>query len=107
MTDFQFLINNSIKQLRLSKNLSQEKFAEFCHLNTDNYRNIEYNRHTPKASTINKICDAFKITPVELLYFGIETSNSKTKEQIISSLNNLSEKQLKVLLDVIKTLKKY
>ena len=43
MTNFQELINKSIKELRKRTGLSQEKFSEKCGLSTDGYRNIEHN----------------------------------------------------------------
>ena len=105
MTDFQYLVNKSIKNLRLSLNLSQEKFSEICGLSTDNYRNLEYNRHTPKSNTIDKICSAFNLTPVELLRYGTEQPNSI--EEIIDSLRGMSKLQLDIIKDFITLVRKY
>ena len=105
MTDFQALINKSIKNLRLSLDMTQEKFSEKCGLSTDNYRNLEYNRHAPKSSTINKICSTFNITPMELLQYGMEQSSDI--EQITSSLGEMSETQLAMIKDFITLVRKY
>ena len=105
MTDFQALINNSIKKLRLSLDLTQEKFSEKCGLSTDNYRNLEYNRHSPKSSTVDKICSTFKITPIELLRYGMEKSNEI--EQIADSLSSMSDIQLSMLKDFIAVVRNY
>ena len=67
MTTFQGLINKAIKELRLKTELSQERFSEKCGISVDGYRNIEHNRYTPKSSTIDKICEAFNITPIDLI----------------------------------------
>lgn len=105
MTDFQGLINNSIKNLRLSKNLTQEAFSELCGLSSDNYRNLEYNRHTPKSSTVDKICNTFNITPIQLLQYG-ENVPLKAK-QIEGLLSNLSETQISLVNDFIKIIRGY
>lgn len=105
MTDFQALINKSIKNLRLSLDMTQEKFSEKCGLSTDNYRNLEYNRHSPKSSTIDKICIAFKITPVELLRYGMEQPNNL--EQITDLLRGMSELQLDIIKDFVTLMRKY
>ena len=105
MTDFQALINNSIKKLRLSLDLTQEKFSEKCGLSTDNYRNLEYNRHSPKSSTVDKICSTFKITPIELLRYGMEKSNEI--EQIADSLSSMSDIKLSMLKDFIAVVRNY
>lgn len=105
MTDFQALINKSIKNFRLKTGLTQEKFSEKCGFNSDNYRNLEHNRHAPQAGTINKICDTFNITPGELLSFGYEKSD--TKDKIINSLSGMNEKQLEILAELIKVINRY
>ena len=105
MTEFQELINKSIKNLRLSLGMSQEKFSEKCGLSTDNYRNLEYNRHSPKSGTIDKICTTFNITPIELLRYGTKQSNNL--EQTTDLLTELSEKQLAMIKDFIIVMRKY
>lgn len=105
MTDFQALINNSIKNLRLSLGMSQEKFSEKCGLSTDNYRNLEYNRHSPKSSTVDKICSAFNLTPAELLRFGNEQSDDI--QEITDSLTGLTDNQLKMTKDFIGLVRNY
>lgn len=105
MTDFQALINNSIKNFRLSLDLTQEKFSEKCGLSTDNYRNLEYNRHSPKSSTIDKICSTFHITPAELLRYGAEQPDNI--EQITDSLCGMSETQLSMVKDFITLVRSY
>ncbi|MBR1908298.1 helix-turn-helix transcriptional regulator [bacterium] len=103
MTNFQELINNSIKELRNKTGLSQEKFSEKCGISTDNYRNLEHNRYTPKAKTIDKICSAFNITVVELLQ--ITNNTSSAKDNVITALGGLTEAQLNLVEDFIKTIR--
>lgn len=105
MTDFQCLINKSIKNLRLALVMTQEKFSEKCGLSTDNYRNLEYNRHAPKSSTIDKICSTFNLTPLELLRYGAEQPDDI--EQITDSLVGLSDIQLNLVKDFIALMRKY
>lgn len=105
MTDFQALLNNSIKNLRSSLGLTQEKFSEKCGLSTDNYRNLEYNRHSPKSTTIDKICSAFNLTPAELLRYGTEQPDNV--EQITDSLSGMSETQLSMIRDFITLVRSY
>ena len=105
MTDFQCLINKSIKNLRLSKGLSQEKFSEMCGLSSDNYRNLEYNRHSPKSSTVDKICDTFNLTPVQLLRYG--EGQPSLDEQLTDALVGLSDEQTNLVKDFIGLIGKY
>lgn len=103
MTDFQRLINNSIKQLRIKSGLTQEKFCEKCNLNVNNYRNLEHNRQMPKSETVDKVCKAFNITVIELL--KITNNNSTLTENIITALDGLSDIQICMVEDFIKTIR--
>lgn len=85
--------------------MTQERFCEKCTLSVDNYRNFEYNRHSPKSSTIDKICNAFNITPMELLRYGLEQPSDI--EQITESLSNMSDTQLSMIKDFITLVRKY
>lgn len=105
MTDFQCLLNKSIKNLRIALGMTQEKFSEKCGLSTDNYRNLEYNRHSPKSSTIDKICSAFNLTPLELLRYGTEQPNDI--QDITDLLGEMSEAQLNMVKDFTRLVRKY
>ena len=85
--------------------MTQEKFSEKCGLSTDNYRNLEYNRHAPKSSTIDKICSTFNLTPIELLRYGTEQSNDV--HEIMDLLNGLSELQLNIIKGFITLIRRY
>ena len=107
MTNFQCLVNKSIKILRKNSRLSQEKFCTKCGISTDNYRNLEYNRQMPKSATIDKICEANNITPIELLKLGIEKSDESLIDEIMTKIEGLDEKNLKLLSDFITLLKQH
>ena len=85
--------------------MTQEKFSEMCGLSTDNYRNLEYNRHAPKSSTIDKICSTFNISPLELLRYGTEQTNDI--EQITDLLREMPEAQLNMVKDFITLVRRY
>lgn len=104
MTNFQKLINKGIKNLRIKYNISQEKFSEKCGISTEGYRNIEHNRYTPKSSTIDKICNTFNLTPIELLQLGLEKSNNKV-DVVASKLSDLNDKELEFVSNIISSIK--
>ena len=76
-----------------------------CGLSTDNYRNLEYNRHSPKSSTVDKICTTFNLTPLELLRYGTEQSGDI--EQITDLLRGMPEAQLNMVKDFITLVRRY
>lgn len=81
---YQKLININIKELRLKYNMTQEEFAEKIGISIQGLSNIERNRYQPTAETIDKICNAFKISAVELLI-----QNSNSNQSLITNITSL------------------
>lgn len=101
--DYQTLINTRIKNLRLSRNLTQEEFAEKIGISIQGLSNIERNRYQPTAKMVDKICKVFKITPVQLL-----SAPEGEKEDIIKEISILLSEcpkgKLKKIYEIIKVL---
>lgn len=101
---YQKLITDGIKRLRSKYKLTQEQFAEKISMSVQGYRNIEHNRYLPTAETIDKICDVFNITPVELLLPNPQNNLTEIKELINNKLNNCElEKLIRInsMIDII------
>lgn len=102
--NYQSLINNGIKRLRFKYNLTQEKFAERINMSVQGYRNIEHNRYLPTSETIDKICEEFNLSPVELLLPEPNNSCQEIQQLIEIKLDNCSlEKLIKInnLIDIL------
>ena len=97
---YQRLINSNIKALRQKYNLTQEEFSEKIGISLQGLSNIERNKYQPTAETVDKICKAFNITPIELLTTASE-SNENLMIDINSLLTNCTKKQLKQIYDII------
>ena len=97
---YQELINKNIKALRQRLYLTQEEFAEKIGLSLQGLSNIERNRYQPTAETIDKICNAFKISPAELLLVPTET-NKDILENINTLLSACPTKKLKKIYEMI------
>lgn len=99
--DYQELINKNIKALRQKHHLTQEVFAERIGISLQGLSNIERNRYQPTAETIDKICKAFNLLPVQLL---LTTTNSN--QEIIDNITNLlkscSTQKLNKIYEIIK-----
>jgi len=107
MTDFQLLINSALKLLRKKLNLNQDKFSELCNISVDAYRNLERNRNTPRASTINKICDTFNISPIELLSLTLKPISQSKIEEVLKQIKELDENQVDLVIGFIKLIKNH
>lgn len=97
---YQELLNTNIKKLRQENNLTQEEFAEKIGISIQGLSNIERNRYQPTADTIDKICNAFKITPCELL-LNPKKDNDIIIQNIVFLLSECKKTKLKKIYDVL------
>lgn len=61
------IIGNKLKELRRSKNLSQEEVSDFLGISLSAYSRMERGESTSWANHFNKICEVFEITPEDLV----------------------------------------
>lgn len=102
---YQELLCINIKSLRLSKNMTQAKFAETIGLSVEAIRNIEHQKYTPSANTIDIICNRFNLSPVDLLISTVSNNenaiinviNEKLKDCELTELNSIN-----TMIDVIR-----
>lgn len=103
---YQTQINLGIKQLRAEHNLTQEKFAESIGVTVEAVRNLERNRHAPTGKTIDSICQAFNIRPVDLLLDKNPDENSKIKKLICDKINSSTTEELQMINELVDIVRK-
>ena len=103
--NYQKLINTNIKELRRLNNLTQEEFAEKIGISIQGVSNIERNRYQPTGDTIDKICKAFEISPIELL-LEKEKTNDDLLNNITYLLKKCPPKKLKQIYEIVQILAK-
>ena len=102
---YQELLCNNIKALRLSKNMTQAKFAETIGLSVEAIRNIEHQKYTPSANTIDMICNKFNLSPVDLLIPTVSDDKSSIINAINSKLKDcelLELNSINTIIDIIR-----
>ncbi len=102
---YQELLCNNIKALRLSKNMTQAKFAETIGLSVEAIRNIEHQKYTPSANTIDMICNKFNLSPVDLLIPTVSDDKSSIINAINSKLKDcelLELNSINTMIDIIR-----
>ena len=60
--EFQRLVGSRIKELRLEKDIPQQRLASECDFDKSNMARIEAGRSNITIGTLNKICNALEIT---------------------------------------------
>ena len=104
--NYKKLLCTNIKRVRKMRNVTQAGLAELMDVSIESIRNIEQCKSTPTANTIDKICNALKITPYDLLIPPTDSSKAKTIEVINKKLKLCTNEQLQFLDGVINLLRK-
>ncbi len=105
MSDIKAQLGARIKELRKSKNITQEELVELIGSDTNNLSRIENGKKFMSAEKLSKIADALNVDIKELFDFGHILSDDELKTEIISDINTLSTKQLKYIYKSIKNIK--
>jgi len=104
------LLGDKIREIRKSKNLSQEHIALLASLSPAHLGQIERGNKKPTVETINKIAEALDVTVIDLFSFDMpqaELNVSKMHgnlETINLLLRNMDEQSLAEVLKSIKAM---
>lgn len=102
MKDINFeRISRKIKELRLSKGLTQEYVAEIADVNTSHISNIENNRVKISLSTLVHVCNALGTTVDYILAEEYTDSASTYDKLILNELTNCDIKTKEKILQII------
>ncbi len=83
MSDFKKLLGKRIKQIRKSKNLTQEKLAELINIEIPSLSYIETGKFAPSIETLQKLSEVLEVAPWEFYYF-----EQITQEEMLKDINN-------------------
>ncbi len=64
------IVGKRIKELRLNKNLTQEKFAELCELDRTYITSLENGKRNISIINLEKICNALDISLKDFFDFN-------------------------------------
>ena len=67
--EYLILLGNHIRQIRLSKKISQTEIAYRCGFDKSNYNTIEAGKRNPTIITLIKIASALEVSLEEILIF--------------------------------------
>ncbi len=88
MSDFKKLIGKRIKQIRKSKNLTQEKLAELINIEVPSMSYIETGKFAPSVETLQKLSEVLEVKPWEFYYFETLTQEDMLNELTGALKNN-------------------
>ncbi len=100
-------IGNRIQSFRQNKNLTQEKLAERVGTNQKYISRIEAGNHRFHFDTAVAIARALNISVDALIADHSDSMDESNLQLIMNDIRGMSKKQLEVLKDNIKTIKKF
>ena len=90
--NYKEVLGQRIKELRKSKKLSQEKFAEMVGLEPPSICNIENGKNYPAFQTLEKIISVLKVSFVDIFQFEHFKQNKDLIKEISTLLKNNPDK---------------
>lgn len=105
MEDLSKIFGNRVKELRKSRNLSQDNYASFVGINLKTLWNIETGKRSIHFDTIKKIIEAEKI-PAYKLFLTDKEKNENYNKEIYNLLDSLKKEELKTIKTLIELLNK-
>jgi len=86
-----------LKEIRRSKNMTQENLAELTGMDTPNLSNIERGKKFVSAETLSKLAKALNITESTLFDFGHKKTKEELIEEIIYIIKNSDKNKLEYM----------
>lgn len=89
--DIRILLGNNIKNLRKTRNLSQEKLAEMIGIEPPALSKIENGKSYPTPQTLENIIKALNIKPEQLFILEEELDIEQAHEDILTRLQKVKQ----------------
>ena len=101
---YEEFLSERIAQLRMAKGVSARDMSLSIGQNSNYINHIENGKSMPSMQGFFYICEYLNISPKE--FFDEGTKNPALLQDIIADLNDLDEKQMRNVHEIIKGLKK-
>ena len=98
------IIGQRIREVRVSKKLTQEYVAEKTGVNVSHISNIENNRVKVSLSLLVSICNTLDVTIDYLLQNEYYTPTSIIEKELLNTIKNLDKTKQEILLKIAKVL---
>lgn len=97
-------IGKKLKEVRLSKGLTQEYIADMADVNTSHISNIENNRVKISLTTLVHVCNALDVTVDFILADEYNKPSSVLEQEVLHELQSCSLETQKQILKIIRAL---
>ena len=98
-------IGRKIKEIRISKNLTQEYVATIADVNVSHISNIENNRVKISLPTLVNVCNALDTTVDYILADEYKNPSSVIEQEILREVHSCTAETQEQILKIIRALK--
>lgn len=96
-----------VKELRKSKNYTQEQLAEIINMDTPNLCKMENGNHFPQTKNLTKLASALDVEVKELFDFGHIMPKAHLISHICDYAQNAEHEELQFLYKIISNIKEF
>ncbi len=107
MESFKNSFGRRVKELRKSRNLTQEQLAEKIGMDTQNLCKMENGNHFPQTKNLYKLALALNVEVKDLFEFKHFSSKEILIKEITDYLKNAKTKDIEFIYKSIKNLQEY
>ena len=104
MSEIKKLLGKRIREIRISRKMTQEKLSELTDIGTSSISKIESGHFHPTDENFEKIAKALNIEPYKLYMFEHQKNTKDLKIELIDILNKTTEQELRLIYKIIKSI---
>ena len=97
-------ISKKLREVRISKGLTQEYVANMANVNTSHISNIENNRVKVSLTTLVNMCNILDTTVDYVLSDSYNDTESPLNQEILKELSNCDNEKKEKILKIIRIL---
>ncbi len=101
MSKIKEFLGKRIKEIRLSKNLTQEQLSELTNIGASSISKIESGIYHPTDDNLEKIAYALKIEPYKLYMYNHFKSIKDLKREINLMLDNANDNEIRLIYKIL------
>ena len=101
MSQIKILLGKRIKELRISKNLTQEQLSELTNIGASSISKIESGIYHPTDDNLEKISEVLGVEPYKLYMYNHFRDVKELKDDIHSMIENANEKDIKLAYKIL------
>lgn len=101
MSQLKALLGKRIREIRISKNLTQEDLSEITEIGASSISKIESGHFHPTDENLEKIANALGVEPYKLYMFEHLNERKEIVEKILKMLNSASDDEIKLIYKIL------